>query len=98
MLDLLPISEEVKEELLSVLRKVVTELSSHKDLFPTVFRLFFTELGKILNNSEGLNSEDLIDEANLLMGTVSEYLLNKELGSTVVYELVDSREDDVELE
>ena len=98
MLELLPLSEETKEKLIDVLRDVVTQLAQHKDLYSTVFRLFFTELGKLLNNSEGLDSEELIDEANLFMGIVSEYTLSRELSSNVVYELVDSDEDDVELE
>lgn len=97
MLDLLPLSEKTKEKLLEVLREVTKELARHKDLYSTVFRLFFEELGKLLKNSEGLDIEELTDNTNLLMGTISEHILN----GKVVYELVDSAEDleeDVELE
>ena len=91
MLDLLPLSEETKEKLLEVLRAVAKELSQHNDLYATVFRLYFEELGKLLNNSDGLDSQDLIDEAGLLMGVISEHLLSRE----IVYEPI---EDEVELE
>jgi hypothetical protein len=91
MLDLLPLSEETKEKLLNILREVVKELSKHSDLYATVFRLYFTELGKLLNNSDKLDSQDLIDEAGLLMGVISEHLLSRE----IVYEPV---EDEVELD
>jgi hypothetical protein len=91
MLDLLPLSEETKEKLLETLRGVCRELSQHNDLYATTFRLYFEELGKILNNSEGLDIQALIDEAGLLMGVISEHLLSRE----IVYEMVD---DDVELE
>ena len=91
MLDLLPLSEETKKKLLDVLREVCGELSPHSDLYATVFRLYFEELGKLLNNSEVLDSQALIDEAGLLMGVISEHLLSRE----IVYEIVD---DDVELD
>lgn len=86
MLDLLPLSEETKEKLLEVLREVCTELSQHNDLYATVFRLYFEELGKLLNNSEGLDSQSLVDEAGLLMGVISEHLLSRE----IVYEIIDN--------
>jgi len=95
MKDLLPLSEELKEKLIEVLRETVQELSGHKDLYSTAFRLYFTELGKILNNTEGLDSQELVDEASLLMGVISEYVLNE---GDVYYELVDLGTDDVELE
>lgn len=96
MKDLLPLSEETKEKLLEVLRKVTTELAPHNDLYSTTFRLFLEELGKIFNNSEGLNSEELLDSANLLMGIISEHIL----GGEIIYELIEVEEDeeDVELE
>ena len=95
MLDLLPLSEEVKERFISALREVVTELAEHQELYPSAFRIFFTELGKMLTNSKELNSLELENEAVSLMGLVSEYLLNKELR----YELSDvDDEEDVELE
>lgn len=86
MLDLLPLSEETKEKLLEVLREVAKELNRHKDLYSITFRLFFEELGKLLKNSEGLDSEELIKDTNLLMGIISEHLLG------------DSDAEDVELE
>jgi len=94
MKDLLPLSEELKEKLINVLRETVQELSQHKDIYSTAFRLYFTELGKILNNTEGLDSEELVDEANILMGVISEYILNE----GTMYELVDLDEDVVELD
>lgn len=94
MLDLLPLSEETKERLLEVLRDVTRELHQHEDLYSTTLKLFFEELGKLLKNSEGLNNEELIDDTNLLMGTISEHIL----GGTVIYELVEDDEEDVELE
>lgn len=94
MLDLLPLSEETKEKLLEVLRQVVKELNKHKDLYSVTLRLFFEELGKLLKNSAGLDSEELVKDTNLLMGTISEHLLNRD----IIYELVDSNEEDVELE
>jgi hypothetical protein len=94
MLDLLPLSEELKEKLIEVLREVVKKLAQHDDLYSTIFRLFFTELGKLLTNSEGLDSKGLIEETNLLMGTISEHILSRK----IVYELVDSEEDDIELD
>jgi len=94
MKDLLPLSEELKEKLIDVLRETVQELSGHKDLYSTAFRLYFTELGKILNNTEGLGSEELVDEANILMGVISEYILNE----GTMYELVDLDKDVVELD
>lgn len=94
MLDLLPLSDKTKKRLLEVLREVTKELVKHNDLFATVFRLFFEELGKLLNNSENLDSQELIQETNLLMGTISEHLLNKE----IAYELSHIEEDGVELE
>ena len=94
MLDLLPLSDITKKRLLEVLREVTKQLVKHDDLFATVFRLFFEELGKLLNNSEGLDSQELIQETNLLMGTISEHLLNRK----IVYELSHFEEDDVELE
>jgi hypothetical protein len=94
MLDLLPLSEETKEKLLEVLRVVTKELNQYDDLYSNTFRLFFEELGKLLKNSEGLDSEELIDDTNLLMGTISEHIL----GGTVIYEFVEDYEEDVELE
>lgn len=94
MLDLLPLSEETKEKLLDVLREVTKELNQYVDLYSTTFRLFFEELGKLLKNSEGLSHEELIDDTNMLMGTISEHIL----GGTVIYELVEDDEEDVELE
>lgn len=93
MKDLLPLSEETKEKLLEALREVTIELAPHKDLYSTTFRLYLEEVGKMFNNSEGLNSEELIDSANLLMGIISEHIL----GGEIIYELVDSDEEDVEL-
>lgn len=93
MLSLLPLTEETKNKLLDVLREVVKELSQYDELYATTFKLFFRELGRLLNNSEGLDSQDLIDDTCLLMGTISEHLISKE----IMYELVDE-EDDVELE